>query len=681
MPQRPPSAPRVVAIVGPYQSGKTSLLESLLMTTGALAQRGSVTAGTSLGDRQPEARAHGMGVALNVARTEWLGDSYTFLDCPGSVEFGQDAQDALAICDAAVVVCEPAADRVVGLAPLLHLLDERSIPHVVFLNKMDVATERVKDVLEALRTVSARPLVLREVPIREGREIKGFVDLVTEQAWRFRPGKHSEPIPMPAGLADEEHAAREQLIEALADFDDALLEQVLEDIMPSADDLYAQLAQDFEQDLVVPVMLGSADLSAGVTRLMKLLRHETPEPQVTGARLGVDPDGQGVAARVFKTEHVQHVGKLSLARVFRGTLTSNLEVPLGDEPVRLGGLFRLHGQEREKADAAEVGQVIAIARTEPLRTGSWLGDPAEATPWPAPLDPLYSRSVHVTKRADEVKLLGALQSLAEDDPSLRIEQNGATHQLLIHGQGELHLKVVVERLAERFNLEVETERPKVPYTETIQRSVDQATRFKRQTGGHGQFADIKIKVRPLARGEGFVFDDEIVGGVVPKRFIPSVGGGAEAALAQGPLGFPVQDVGVTLYDGQYHAVDSSDQAFRTCAGLAMREALPLCSPVLLEPVMTVRIAVPSQFSAGVQRVVPGRRGHLLDFAARPDWPGWDLLTAHIPQAEMHDLIIDLRSVTLGVASFTCTFDHMAELRDKLADDVVAARRAELDAAR
>ena len=677
MPQRPPSAPRVIAIVGPYQSGKTTLLEALLATTGATDQRGRVADGNAVGDRQAEARAHQMGVELNVARVTWLGDTYTFLDCPGSIEFAQDGLDALSVVDAAVVVCEPLPEKAVTLAPLLHDLDARAIPHVIFINRIDTTQTRVKDVLEALRAVSQRPLVLREVPIREHGEVRGFVDLVSERAWRFRPGRHSEPIDLPPTLATEERAAREQLIEALADFDDGLLEQVLEDVMPSRDELYSQLARDFEQDLLVPVLFGSAERNAGIWRLLKLLRHETPEPSVTARRLHIDPEGPGLAARVFKTEHVQHVGKLSIVRVWRGTLDSGSLAPNGGDEVRIGGLSSLTGHSREKVDAARVGDVVAIARADALRTGSWLGDQAEAPPWPPAMPPLFTRAVRATRRADEVKLLGALQALAEDDPSIRVEQKADTHELLLHGQGELHLKVVVERLVGRYNLEVETTRPAVPYQESIQAPVDQATRYKRQTGGHGQFADIKIRVRPLPRGEGFEFTESIVGGAVPKRFIPSVEAGARAGLARGPLGFPVVDVAFDLYDGQFHAVDSSDHAFRTCAGLALREALAKGRPVLLEPILVVRIAIPNDFTAGVQRVISTRRGQLLDFAARPGWSGWDLLTAQMPQAEIHDLIMDLWSLTMGVGTFTYAFDHMAELRERAADEVVAARRAEL----
>lgn len=672
MPKRPPSAPRAVALVGPYQSGKTTLLESLLWSTGAIERRGVVTQGSAVGDRQPAAREHEMGVELNVAHTQWLGDHYTFLDCPGSVMFSQDTFDALRVADAAVVVCEPSAERVVTLAPVLHFLDEQKIPHSVFINKIDQSSERVKDIIEALRTVSGRPLVMREVPIRENGEIAGFVDLVTEQAWHFRRGAHSEAIEMPTEIVDAEHEAREAMVEALADFDDDLLEQVLEDIMPSQDEINAQLAKDVAEDLLVPVFFGSALESQGVSRLMKALRHETPEPHVTAARLGIEVEGDGVAAEVFKTYHVPHLGKLSMTRVWRGEMSSSQEVPVGEETLRLGGLYQVMGDGRAKAEKATVGDVVGVARADVLVTGAWLGNPAENPGWDEPQPPLYAMALRATRRADEVKLLGALQTLAEDDPSLGIEQNGETHELVVHGLGSLHLKVVQERLKTRFNIEVDLSRPHVPYKETISKSVEQAARFKRQTGGHGQFADIKVKVRPLARGAGFEFEEKITGGVVPKRFIPAVEAGCKEAFKQGPLGFPVVDLAVTLHDGQFHAVDSSDMAFKTCATMAMREALPQGQPVLLEPMLLVQVAVPNNYTAGVQRAVSSRRGTLIDYAQRPNWSGWDLLTAHIPQAEMHDMIQDLRSTTLGVGTYTSKFDHFAEVRDEKVFNAVVA---------
>lgn len=677
MPKRPQSAPRVVALVGPYQSGKTTLLESLLYTTGAMKTRGVVGQGTAVGDRQPEARSYEMGVEMNIANTHWLGDEYTFIDCPGSIEFSQETYDALRVADAAVVVAEPTAARAVTLAPILHFLDEQKIPHVVFINKVDTTSERLKDVLEALRTVSARPLVLREVPIREKGVVTGFVDLVSERAYQYSEGKHSQLMEVPSDLVPEELASREALVEALADFDDDLLEQILEDVMPSKDVIFEQLAKDFKEDLVVPVFFGSALQCGGITRLMKLLRHETPEPSVTAARLGIDVDVAGVAAEVFKTEHIDHVGKMSLLRVWRGGLASGETVQFGEETVRIGGLYRFHGDSRHKLDGLKVGQVGALARASALRTGDWLGDPEEGVVWPEVLAPLYSQAIEVTKRADDVKLLGALQDLAEDDPSLIIEQNADTHELLLHGQGSQHLAVVLDRLKNRNKLVVTAARPTVPYKETIQKSVDRHTRYKRQTGGHGQFADIQVTVAPTARGEGFVFTESIVGGSVPRRFIPAVEHGARDAMVRGPLGFPVVDVSMTLNDGQYHAVDSSDMAFKTCAGMAMREAFAEGQPVLLEPILEVQIAVPTEFTSGIQRSITSRRGQLLNFAPREGWHGWDQLTASMPQGEIYDLIQDLRSLTLGVGTYTFTFDRLQELRDRAADDVVAARKLAL----
>ncbi len=675
MTSRSVSAARCAALVGPYTSGKTSLLEALLLHTGAIHRKGSVVEGSSVGDSVPEARARQMTTEPNFAHCTYLGENWSFIDCPGSIELAQDCHSVLMGVDVAVVVASPEPERALTLAPIFKFLDDYQIPHILFVNKMDKASVRVRDLLESLQSVSERPLVLRQVPIREGEEVTGFVDLVSERAWRYNLDKQSELIEMPEQVKDREAEARQELLESLADYDDGLLEQLLEDKVPASDEIYEQISKDLAGDLIVPVLFGSADLGHGITRLMKALRHETPEPSVTAARLGV-PDGSGFAASVIRTYHQSHTGKMSVARIWRGSVKDG--ETLGDD--RISGLYHLMGGETQKIDSAGIGELVALGRMDSVKTGDLLteaGRQADAgLVWPEVAKPVFSLAIRPHNRQDEVKLTASLAKLIEEDPSLVLEHNDDTNEMLLRGQGDIHLKLAVDRLKNRYNVEVDAARPQTAYKETIRKGTKQHSRFKRQTGGHGQFGDVHVEIRPLPRGEGFEFVDKVVGGAVPRQYIGAVEHGTKEYLSRGPLGFPVVDVSVTLFDGQHHSVDSSDQAFKTVGRMAMAEGMPNCDPVLLEPIYEVTISVPSEFTNKVHSLVSGRRGQILGFEMQAGWKGWDALKCHLPEAELQDLIIELRSLTVGVGSFDWRFDHLQELTGKLADQVIAQRQAD-----
>ena len=651
------STARCAVLVGSYGSGKTTLLESLMHAAGALERRGSVTQGSSLGDSSPEARAHEMSTELNLASCRYIDDDWTLIDAPGSVELSELGHQALAVADVAVVVAEPELERLPILAPLFKYLDDRQIPHMVFVNKMDKSNLRVRDLLEGLQAVSSRPLLLRQVPIRDGETVSGYVDLVSERAYKWREGVPSDLIEMPEELRGRESEARQEMLESLADFDDALLEQLLEDKVPASGEIYGQLTKDLADDLIVPVFLG----------------HEAPEAVATTARLGLEAKG-GLCASVFAVQHQAHAGKLSLARVWQGELSEGASIA-GE---RLSGLYRMKGGATDKLAKAGPGEVVALGRMDELKTGDVITDSGVAAAvnlQPSPSAPVYALAVEPENRQDEVKLTSALGKLAEEDPSLSYEMRDETGQLVLQGQGEMHLKLALERLKNKFNVAVRTERPLTGYRETIRKPQQHHARFKRQSGGHGQFADIKVEIAPQGRGEGFVFEEKVVGGSVPRNFIPAVETGVREGLVRGPLGFPVVDLKVTLLDGQHHSVDSSDQAFRTCGRQAMSDALPECDPVLLEPIHLVRISVPQSFTNRIHGLISGRRGQILGFDAKEGWDGWDEMQAYMPEAEIQDLIIELRSLTQGTAAFTAVFDHLQELQGRLAEQVVQARQA------
>ncbi|MBL6933071.1 MAG: elongation factor G [Rhodospirillales bacterium] len=664
-----PSGPRVAALVGPYLSGKTALLESILAACGTITRKGNAKEGYLVGDGSPESKARNMSTELSVATAEYLGEKWSFVDCPGSIELVQETYNALMVADCAVIVCEPELDKALTISPLLKFLDDHKIPHIIFINKMDHASVGVKATLEALQEVSDRPLVLREIPLRDGNDVNGHVDLVSERAFQWQEGKASDLMQLPASAESREVDARTEMLETLADFDDHLLEELLEDVTPSTDEIYENLKRDFQEDSIVPVFFGSAEHDNGITRLLKALRHEAPEQSQTAERLGL-AKGEAIA-QVFKTLYAGHVGKISLARVFSGAIKDGAD--LGAE--RVSGVYSLFGQKQTKQAHGSAGEVVALGRLDKALTGMSLSEKEGKVPdfWPEPLTPLFSMSIHAENRSDEVKLTEVLAKLVEEDPSYAIEQSQDSGELLLWGQGEMHLLIAIDRMNNRFNMSVTSERPEVPYKETIQKSISHHARHKKQSGGHGQFGDVHLEIKPLARGSGFNFEDTITGGVVPKQYIPAVENGVKDYMKRGPLGFPVVDICVTLTDGQFHAVDSSDMAFRAAAQLGMREAMPSCKPVLLEPICEVDISMPSEFTSKIQRLVSGRRGQILGFDAKEGWKGWDEVTVQLPQSEMHDLIVELRSLTLGVGTFNWRFDHLQEFVGKQADQVVANR--------
>jgi len=667
------SGPRSVALIGPYLSGKTTLLESILFATGAVTRKGSVTEGNTVGDAATEARARNMSVEVNTATTTYLGDEFTFLDCPGSVEFLQEAFNAAVGVDAAVVVCEPGADRVNALQPVLKFLDDHDIPRFIFVNKIDRASGPVSQLLDALSTVSSKPVVLRQIPILDDGIVKGYVDLALDRTYLYKEAGPSEVIELPADMVEQRADARFAMMEQLADFDDHLMEELLDDVEPSQDVVYKDLTTTFQGSDVVSVMLGAAERDNGVRRLLKAIRHEVPANAVAAERVGAisgDP-----VAQVLKTYHSQQgAGKLSLVRVWSGAINDG-DTLNGN---RVAGIFKMLGQTLQKLSSAAAGEIVALGRMDGVATGDVLAANSNppALPKATQLTPVYGFAVHAANRNDEVKLSTALAKLVEEDPSLVIDQNQEMSQLILWGQGDVHLKVAVERLKSKFGLEVNLDRPRVPYKEAIRKSVTQQSRFKRQTGGHGQFGDVTVDIKPQPRGSGFEFVDNVVGGAIPRQFIPAVENGIKEYLTNGPLGFPVVDVQVRLHDGKHHAVDSSEMAFKTAGRLAMSEGMPKCNPVLLEPIMHVEIFVPSEHTASANALVSGRRGQILGFDAREGWPGWDRVSANMPQVEILDLIVELRSLTQGIGTFTFNFDHLQELTGRLADQVLEAHAAE-----
>src|ERR1051326_2714120 len=466
------------------------------------------------------------------------------------------------------------------------------------------------------------------------------------------------------------------MLEKLADFDEHLMEELLSDVEPPRDEVFEDLSKELAQGLVVPVLMGSAERDNGIHRLLKALRHEVPDVAAVADRLRIKGSSDAIV-QVLKTFNGSH-GKLSLARVLTGTLKDGAVLhSRNGSDARVGGVFALKGDAQTKLAEAKAGDTVALGRLEGVGTGETLSTSKAALPKIEieQLAPVYELAIETTDRKDEVKLTPAVHKLQKEDPPLHFNHEAELQQMSLCGQGEIHLKVAVEKLQSKYGLKVSTHPPKIPYKETIRRPAKQHGRHKRQSGGHGQFGDVHIEIAPLPRGSGFVFEDKIKGGVVPRQFIPSVEKGIVDYMKEGPLGFPVVDFTVALVDGSYHTVDSSDAAFPTAARVALPEGMPNCSPVLLEPIMHVRIHIPNDATSKVNQVVSGRRGQLLGYDARDGWKGWDTVEAQMPLSELHGLIIDLRSLTQGVGTYEMEFDHLAELTGRLAEQVVAQRKA------
>jgi elongation factor G len=661
---------RVIALVGPAGAGKTSLAEAMLFAAGATDRLGSTANGSSIGDSSPESRQRGGSTELNLYNFQYLGDDFAILDVPGSIGFSADGAKALAIADVAIVVVDPDPARAPLAAPALRALDELGIPHIVFVNRIDQAHGRIRDLLSALQPMSVSPLIGRQIPIWDGEKVSGFVDLALEYAFKYRAGQRSERIDIPADLQAREAEARTHMLEQLADHDDELLEQLLMDESPAREKVLQDLARETGDNLGVSVLFGSAISSWGVRRLLKAVRHEAPAPQSAADRLGVtDP-----ALYIFKIIHGS-IGRLALSRALGGRISEGSDLKLEDGGhARVGSLFRVQGEKTVKLSEARDGDVVAVAKIDTVKAGQWLGagklQPAIEIDYPARNCAI---AIEPADRKDDVKLSGALQRLSEEDAALVVEHDDANHEIRLRGVNDEHLNTVVARLKRRYGVEVKSHTPTVGYRESIRKTVTQKGRHKKQSGGHGQFGDVIIEVKPLPRGSGFVFEERIHGGSVPKQWIPAVQDGVREAMRKGPLGFEVVDCAVALVDGSYHSVDSSELAFRLAGRIAMQEALAAAQPHLLEPMHKLTVVCPSNATSRITSAVAGRRGQMLGLGPRDGWTGWDRIDALIPEAELAGLEAELRSQSQGLATYQAQFDHLAELNGPLAEKVIQQR--------
>ena len=589
------------------------------------------------------------------------------VDTPGFVDFFEETKTVLTAVDAAVIVIDAEPERVAQTAAIVEFLEMRKVPHLFFMNKLDRPGANFDATLAALRDAYGPHVVATHVPIGLGERFSGYVDLACGKAFRSESTGGVTEIPAPPELGAAVDSQRTILLEALADFDDTLMEELLDGKAPSQDEIDRDLCEDCAHDQIVPVLVGSAEKNAGVWPLIDAIARLFPSPlteprrDLDGRPLVPRPDGP-VVAQVCKTIMHPQQGKLSVVRVFTGTISSQaalVDAARGGATIRLSGIVRLFGKKQEPVTSAGPGSIVGLARLDGVGTGDTLASPNAGVLMPTvPLsEPLFAVAIAPAQRLDEAKLSQALTRLLDEDPALRVGRAEFTNELQLLGSGETHVATATERLARKYNVDVRTHAPSIAYRETIQSGTEIHSRYKHQTGGHGQFADVHLRFEPRDRGAGPTFSEKIVGGVVPKQFFPAVEKGVREALAAGgPHGFPVTDLHVTLFDGAFHDVDSSEAAFKTAAGMAVREALQKLGTVVLEPLMRVETTVPSvSLSAAVSQLT-AKRGQILGFEGT-DKPGWDRIVALVPQAELGRYATELRTATVGLGGYTARHER------------------------
>ena len=638
---------RCFTVLGPSQSGKTTLTRALGGLDGAATLR-------KFSDH------------FSMTSFSYIDEPWAALDIAGGTDHLGLAGQALAGSDAAVLCVPPEPDTAPLVAPYLRLIEDSGVPCFLFINRMDVAEARIRDIVSALQTYSDHVIVLRQVPIREDGHVTGSVDLISERAWEYQEGQPSALIEMPKDVRPREAEARAELLEHLADFDDTLLEQLIEDRQPASENVFALVADIHRQNRIIAAQLGAASHMNGVNRLMKSLRHEAPGADAIRARLGLP--GQAAAIGVF-AESRRHVGKSVLLRNLGGNLVHG--GPLGG--ATLGNLTGADGQAVETA-VPDGGLAVAV-KSDHLNSGqAYCADAAHPLPgWSHGYPPAMRRILTPQNDRDDARLSGALARLDAIDPGLALGQDEDSGHVVAALQGPMHLRHLLAALEDEFSVAVTAEPVAASYRETISKPVDERYRHRKQSGGAGQFADVQLTVRPQPRGAGFEFDETVKGGAVPRNFIPSCANGAQEALVRGPLGFPVVDVAVTLTDGKHHSVDSSDHAFRMAASFGVREALRKAGPVLLQPIDRVEIHVPSVYTGALVTLVSSLKGQIQGFDPHPTAKGWDIFRALIPAPMQDELFQSLGGLTHGTAWLETTFDHYEEIHGREAERIRADR--------
>lgn len=680
----PPAKIRNVALVGHGGSGKTTLAEALLYVSGVISRMGRVEDGSTTCDFDPEEVKRGISLQTALAPLEHAGHKINLLDTPGYADFVTDVAAALRVADLAVVVVSAVEGVEVQAEAAWRMAAELGLPRMVFVNKCDRERASFERTLESLRDRFGAGIAPVQLPIGEEAAFRGVADLLSGTAYLYDGGS-ATVAEIPPEVAERERQMRDSLVEGIVVADDALMERYLEGEAISPKELGDTLAKGVVAGVVHPVLCGSAQKLVGIDRLATAICEIGPSPADrppqrvragdTETDVPCDPAGQPLAF-VFKTIADRHVGKISLFKVLSGTIRPDtvLTNPRTHADEKLHALFTLRGKEQITLSEIPAGDIGAVAKLSDTATGDTLapkGTPVVVPPLEPPT-PVLSIAIRPVSKGDEDKLMTALARLQDEDPALQVRRDDETHQTLLSGMGETHLQIVVERLARKFGVEVETEDVKVPYRETITKPAEAEGKYKKQTGGHGQFGVAHLKIEPLERGAGFEFVDQIVGGAIPRQFIPAVQKGVEEAMATGGVyGYPVVDVRVTCDDGKYHPVDSSELSFKMAGSLGFKEAMAKAGPVILEPISFLEVIVPAQYQGDVMGDLNARRGRVQGTESLGN--GEQRITALVPTSEILRYAIDLRSITGGRGRFSVRHDHYDLLPQHLYDKVAKAQ--------
>jgi elongation factor G len=678
---------RNIGIIAHIDAGKTTTTERILFHTGKIRRLGNVDEGNTVTDFMPQERERGITIQAAAITCEWAGHQINLIDTPGHIDFTAEVQRALRVLDGGVVVF----DGVAGVEPqsetVWHQADRYGVPRIAFVNKMDRLGADLDNTVDMIRTrLGALPVVL-QMPIGREAELSGLVDLITLRALAFAADSASEPIvgEIPSALRAEAEQRRERLFEALADADDEFALAYLDGEEISPEVIRSALRRATCRGAAVPVLCGSAIRNLGIQPLLDAIVAYLPSPLDVAPMIGRDPvdeheiaccpdDAEPLAALVFKINNDPYVGKLSYLRIYSGVLRRGMTVynPSERKSERIGRLVRMHADHREEVEEIRAGDIGAVLGFKAAKTGQTLCDERrpvvlEEITFPTPV---IEMSIAPRSRAEQDKLAIALQRLSEEDPTLHVRQNERTQETTIAGMGELHLDVFVDRLRREFKVDVSVGAPKVAYCETITRPVRVEGRLIKQTGGHGQFAVVVLELEPLEAGVGFIFENKITGGAIPKEYIPAVEEGVREALKEGPLAkHPVVDLKVTLVDGKYHEVDSSERAFQTAGAIALRNGVLRANPIILEPIMKVEVVTPQEYTGEVIGDLTARAAMVTGI--EPRIAGTQVIIAQAPLARMFGYATSLRSVTQGRGTFTMQFSHYRQVSEETRKELMA----------
>ena len=681
---------RSIAIIGHGSAGKTSLAETIMFDAGVTNRMGTINDGNTVMDFLPEEISRQISTSSATASLEWKENQINIVDTPGYQDFIADALYALVVCEGALLVVGAVSGVRAQTERLYKFAKENNAGMIAFVNKMD--RERAdfdRAIGEMESTLGANP-VLTQLPIGKEASFEGVVDLLTMKACIYsKDGTGNfEEKDIPDQLKGQADEYREKLVEAAAESEDELVEKYLEEGDLTDEEILKGLRTGVVTGDILPVFCGSATLNIGVRKLLDGIQNMMPSPGDRGLITGVDAKGneterkvstdEPFSAFVYKTMADPFAGKLTLFKIISGSLKADTGFlnSTRDTKERFGNVFILNGKKQESVPVVSAGQLAAVAKLKETKTGDTLSD--DSAPFVLPNielpAPALSYAIVPKSKGDEEKVSAALTRLMEEDPSMKTSREEETRESIISGMGQLHLEVTVERLKEKFGVEVDMKVPKVPYKETIKRSTKLQSRYKKQSGGRGQYGDVWLEIEPLSRGSDFEFVNKIVGGVVPRQYIPAVEKGVREAMAEGVLaGYPVTDLKVTLYDGSYHAVDSSEMAFKIAASMGFKKGFLDARPILLEPIVNLNVSVPEDFMGAVIGDLNSRRGKVVGM---DPGEGEQIVNAQVPMAEVLTYAPDLRSMTEGRGSFSLSFSHYEETPGHLAEKIVEAAKGD-----